>query len=526
MARLHEHQAKAILAGAGIAIPRGRVARSPEEAAEAARDLGGRVVVKIQAFTTGRKAMGGVAFADNADEAAAQAHRMLGMSVGQFPVTEVLVEECLPPEREFFVSLTVDDKARAPLLLLAASGGSGIEERAREVSRIPCSVHAGPDSAALAAFTDAHGLTGATRAAFLDTMGRLFTAAREADARSLEVNPLAIVAGGRLVALDGRATIDDYAVFRHPEFGIEIARELDHPPTELERIAYRVEQEDHRGTFFFAQMAAKPAPPPEPGSRGLVGFHGAGGGGSMMAMDALVNEGYTNANFTDTSGNPSAAKVYRAARIILMQPGLCGYFGSGSGVASQEQFWSAYGLAKAFWELDLDIPAVIRLGGNTEDRAVAILHAAAKGLRARVEGYRKTDTPSFIAARFAELVREGRERRSDGATEGLWKPRAPRRPSFVGTAGAVSFPIVGGTLWIDGAAWREHAPAIIAQSSGLLRDDGGRPALAVTPEELVKKDSELIGCEVECRTMGVEGVFVELDIPGLDHLTAEGAELR
>jgi len=516
MARLHEYQAKAILAGAGIAIPRGRVARSPDEAAEAARDLGGRVVVKIQAFTTGRKAMGGVAFADNADEAAAQAHRMLGISVGQFPVTEVLVEERLPPEREFFVSLTVDDKARAPLLLLAASGGSGIEERAREVSRIPCSVHAGPDGAALAAFTDAHGLTGETRAAFLDTMGRLFTAAKQADARSLEVNPLAIVAGGRLVALDGRATIDDYAVFRHPEFGIEIARELDHPPTELERIAYRVEQEDHRGTFFFAQMAAKPAPPPEPGSRGLVGFHGAGGGGSMMAMDALVNEGYTNANFTDTSGNPSAAKVYRAARIILMQRGLCGYFGSGSGVASQEQFWSAYGLAKAFWELDLDIPAVIRLGGNTEDRAVAILHAAAKGLRARVEGYRKTDTPSAIAARFAELVSQSQAP--------PWKPRAPRRPSFVGGAGAVSFPIVGGTLWIDGASWREHAPAIVAQSSGLLRNDRGTPALAVAPEELVKKDSELIACEVECRNMGIEGVFVELDIPGLDHLTTENTE--
>jgi succinyl-CoA synthetase beta subunit len=86
----------------------------------------------------------------------------------------------------------------------------------------------------------------------------------------------------------------------------------------------------------------------------------------MMSMDAIVNAGFTIANFTDTSGNPSASKVYRAARIILAQPDLVGYFGSGSGVASQEQYWSAYGLAKAFWELDLDIPAVIRLGGNTE----------------------------------------------------------------------------------------------------------------------------------------------------------------
>ena len=155
-------------------------------------------------------------------------------------------------------------------------------------------------------------------------------------------------------------------------------------------------------------------------SKGLVGFHGAGGGGSMMSMDAIVNAGFTIANFTDTSGNPSASKVYRAARIILAQPDLVGYFGSGSGVASQEQYWSAYGLAKAFWELDLDIPAVIRLGGNTEDRAVDILHRMSNLLRAPVEGYRKTDTPATIAARFAELV--------GNAGGAKWKPRTPARP--------------------------------------------------------------------------------------------------
>ena len=142
-----------------------------------------------------------------------------------------------------------------------------------------------------------------------------------------------------------------------------------------------------------------------------------------MSMDAIVNAGFTIANFTDTSGNPSASKVYRASRIILAQPDLVGYFGSGSGVASQEQYWSAYGLAKAFWELDLDIPAVIRLGGNTEDRAVDILRRMSKLLRAPVEGYRKTDAPAMIAERFAKLVADA------GGTK--WKPRAPRVPKFV-----------------------------------------------------------------------------------------------
>lgn len=509
MARLHEHQGKAILRRFGIETPRGAVASSGEQAFRAAKEVGCPCVVKIQAWTTGRAAMGGVAMAKSPEEAREAAARMLAMKVGQFPVSEVLVEERLPIAREFFVSFTVDDRERAPVLLLAAAGGSGVEERASEVRRIHCAVAGGPTESDLHAAAGGLGLEARTRDALVGVIRSLFGVARSVEARSLEINPLVATSDGRIVALDCRMTIDDAAVFRHPELGIEIARELDHPPTELERIAYRVEQEDHRGTFFFAQMNAEPAA----GSKGLVGFHGAGGGGSMMSMDAITNAGFTIANFTDTSGNPSAAKVYRAARIILMQPGLCGYFGSGSGVASQEQFWSAYGLSKAFWEMDLDIPAVIRLGGNTEDRAVEILHESAKGLRAPVEGYKKTDPPAKIAERFAELVAY-RSRDRQGAVS-PWQPRPPRRPAFVGTKSAVSFPIKGGRVWIDAAAWPRVSAAITSRATGLLRDDAGKPALAVASEELMGKDSELIACEVECRNAGVEGVFVELDIPSL-----------
>ncbi|MFN0134051.1 MAG: ATP-grasp domain-containing protein [Phycisphaerales bacterium] len=516
MARLHEYQGKAILAAHGLVVPRGAAASTPDQAADIARRLAGSVVVKIQAWTTGRAALGGVGFADTPDQTADLARRMLGMKVGNFPVTHVLVEERLPIARELFVSLTIDDRERAPVILVSLHGGSGIEERAREVERLVCDPVHGPDAARLRAFIGASDIAPAAREPVACAIERLFAAARAIEARSLEINPLAILTDGRVVAADCRLTVDDYAVFRHPELGIDIARELDHPPTELERIAYAVEQADHRGTFYFAQMnwvdrrspsieavTAVPA-----ASKGLIGFHGAGGGGSMMSMDAITAEGFTIANFCDTSGNPSPAKVYRAARIILSQPGLVGYFGSGSGVANQEQFWSAYGLAKAFWELDLSIPAVIRLGGNTEDRAVDILQSACKGLPAPVEGYKKNDPPAKIAARFAALVAEHR-----GAP---WSPHAPRRPAFVGTRDALSFPIKHGTLWLDPAAWRAHGPAIAARSSGLLRDDAGRPALAVSAEELATKDSELIACEVECRRDGVEGLFVELPVAGVD----------
>ena len=508
MARLHEYQGKAILAANGFRIPRGRAASTPDGAVAAAKELGGEVVIKIQAWTTGRAGIGGIAFAKKPDEARAQAERMLAMKVGQFPVEAVLVEEKINIDREFFLSFAIDDAARAPMIIFSAGGGSGIEERAASTKRIPCDVNRGPLDSAVSEAVLSCGLSPKQTNDLAESIRKLFHAARSVEARSLEINPLVLTKKAEFIAADCRITIDDYAVGRHPDLGIEIAREFDHPPTPLERIAYAIEQNDHRGTFYFAQLATAAAKD----SKGLVGFHGAGGGGSMMSMDAIVNAGFTIANFTDTSGNPSASKVYRAARIILAQPDLVGYFGSGSGVASQEQYWSAYGLAKAFWELDLDIPAVIRLGGNTEDRAVEILRRMSKLLRAPVEGYRKSDTPAKIAARFAELVSE--------AGGGKWKPRLPRSFEFVKQKTAAKLNVKGGRVWIDMAKWPQNRAAIQEYSGGLIVDKGGKPIAALSPEDFAGKDSELLACDVECRLAGVDGFYLEIDIPGLDELNA------
>ncbi len=506
MARLHEYQGKQILAANGFKIPRGQAATNPEEAVAAAKELGSEVVVKIQAWTTGRAAIGGVAFAKKPDDVRAHSKRMLAMKVGQFPVEAVLVEEKIDIDREFFISFAIDDTARAPVIIFAGGGGTGIEERAAATRRIPCAVNRGPLESAVDEAVASCGLSAKNAKQLNDSIRKLFVAARSVEARSLEINPLVLTKSGEFVAADCRIMIDDYAVGRHPDLGIEIAREFDHPPTPLERIAYAVEQNDHRGTFYFAQLATTASN----GSKGLVGFHGAGGGGSMMSMDAIVNAGFTIANFTDTSGNPSASKVYRAARIILAQPDLLGYFGSGSGVASQEQYWSAYGLAKAFWELDLNIPGVIRLGGNTEDRAVDILRRMSKLLRAPVEGYRKSDTPAKIAARFAKLVGE--------AKETTWKPRLPRAPKFVRDPSATRLPVKNGRVWIDNARWAEIRPAVETHSGGLIVDRQGAPAAALSGDEFATKDSELLACDVECRLAGIEGFYLELDVPGLNEL--------
>jgi succinyl-CoA synthetase beta subunit len=514
MARLHEHQGKAILAANGFKIPRGRAALTPDEAVAVAKELadgpanagGGEVVIKIQAWTTGRAGIGGVAFAKKPDDIRAHAARMLAMKVGQFSVEAVLVEEKIDIEREFFLSFAIDDAARAPVIIFAGGGGSGIEERATSTRRIACDVNRGPLDSAVGEAAASCGLSPAHATQLAESIQKLFDAARSVEARSLEINPLVLTRDGEFVAADCRITIDDYAVARHPELNIEIAREFDHPPTALERVAYAAEQSDHRGTFYFAQLATAAAKD----SKGLVGFHGAGGGGSMMSMDAIVNAGFTIANFTDTSGNPSASKVYRASRIILAQPGLVGYFGSGSGVASQEQYWSAYGLAKAFWELDLDIPAVIRLGGNTEDRAVDILRRMSKLLRAPIEGYRKTDAPATIAARFAELVANA------GGTK--WKPRMQRMPDFVRSPSAKAFPVKGGRVWIDTARWPEIRGFVESQTGGLIVDRAKAPFVTVPSEEFATKDSELLACSVESRLAGIEGFYLQLDVEGLDEL--------
>ncbi|HQY87013.1 MAG TPA: acetate--CoA ligase family protein, partial [Tepidisphaeraceae bacterium] len=292
MARLHEYQGKQLLSQHGVAIPRGAVASRAEEAAAVAKSVGGPVVLKIQAWMTGRAAIGGIAFADTPEQAAQHASRLLQMRVGQFPITQVLVEEKLSLARELFISFFIDDTQRRPMMLISFAGGTDIESRAGQVHKLECDLQTGPNPAALKSALAESDLSPNARDAVAKSVNSIFSLARSIEARSVEINPLAITSDGRVVAADCRITVDDYAVFRHPELGIEIARELDHPPTALERIAYAVEQDDHRGTFYFAQLATIAAPD----SRGFVGFHGAGGGGSMMSMDAITNEGFTIAN--------------------------------------------------------------------------------------------------------------------------------------------------------------------------------------------------------------------------------------
>jgi succinyl-CoA synthetase beta subunit len=507
VARLYEYQSKKLLKEGGVRVPEGEVAFSVAEAREIARRIGRPVVLKIQVWLTGRAGLGGIQFADTPDEAAEKAGRMIGMKVRNFVVDRILVEEKLVLKAEYFAGLVMDDARKCPVLIFSAVGGTGVEEIARlhpeKISSLPIDVSTGLREFEARNLVRRAGLSGGPMMQAAELLTKLYKVARSKDARSAEINPLVLAADDAIYAADCHLVVDDYAVYRHPELGIEVAREFDRPPTELEKIAYKVEEKDYRGTFYFFQMTEAIGPEDK-----VIGFHGAGGGGSMMSMDAVLARGFKLANFCDTSGNPPASKVYRAARIILSQPGIRGYFASGSGVASQEQYHSARGLIKAFTEERLAVPAVIRLGGNCEEDAIRILADYGRGLAGKVEGYGRDDSPEFCAGRLEELIRAGGEARHEV------RPSAEFQPAD----GAYAFMTLTGRIFIDRAKCGTCASKGCVGACGpkILKLEDGRPALAIPPEDAKKgKCTECLACEIFCRFHEKAAIDLHLPIPGL-----------
>jgi succinyl-CoA synthetase beta subunit len=511
VSRLHESQGKALLQRFDIRVPVGGVADTPQAARTLAEGIGGPVVVKAQLWITGRAGVGGIRFAVDPDGAERAAADLLGSAAGRFTVERVLVEERLAIERELFVAITIDDRARAPLIVFAGSGGSGIEEAAHSeaanIVRQAVDVRRGFDERQALALVRQAGEGGELADALAELLPRLYRAARSYDAQTLEINPLALTTAGELVAIDCRFTIDDNAVYRHPELGIEVAREFDHPITQLERIAWEVERSDYRGTFYFVELG-----PEADDEAPRVGFHGSGGGGAMLAMDALLAQGLCPADFVDTSGNPPASKVYRAACIVLAQPGIRGYFASGSGVASQEQFHSARGLAKAFLEAPLAVPAVLRLGGNAEERALSILQQVGALLDVPLEGYGKDDGIEACAARMGELI--------DSFQPALAPPRRREPPQAVRPYRFET--VSGGTVTLDHAACLECVNKVCIESCApqILVLEGDVPVLGIGFDEAKRGGcTECLACDVTCYLEGNRGGYVSLPIAGLGAAT-------
>jgi succinyl-CoA synthetase beta subunit len=514
MARIFEYQGKDLLSACKINVPEGSAARTPQQAVEAFEKLRKPVVIKAQTWTTGRAATGGIKFAESAEEVREAASLILGSSIKGFAVSEVRVEEKLAIEKEFYAGIVIDDNRKQPLLLFSSVGGTGIEEIAAlhpdKVVKYPIDIVEGLEEFRARDLVRGTGISGKLQMDLASLLVRLYKLCRSYEMRSMEINPLVLTSEGKIYAADCHMAIDDYAVFRHPELGIEIARDLSNPPSELDIIAFNVEKGDYRGTFYFIQLERDFSI-----DENYVGFHGAGGGGSMMSMDAILSKGFKIANFCDTSGNPPASKVYRAARIILSQRNIIGYFGSGSGVASQEQFHSARGLIKAFLEENIQVPAVIRLGGNQEEKAMEIFSRFGRRIEVPIECYGK-DTSAVECAERLKIL-----------SDSTGRPVSPINPkSAVQVNKSYSFKTVtGGEISFDYDKCVACESKVCCEECipKILKLDQGRPVLAIDLQDAAKgKCIECLACELECLDRGRGGAHIELPIPGLEEYRKGG----
>ena len=413
MARLYEYQGKQLLKAAKVPVPQGEVATTPQEARKIAEKIGKPIAIKSQIWAGGRGKAGGIKFAQNPSEAEKLASELLGFEIKNLKVEKVLVEEKLNIDKEYYVGVIIDAsrEVRAPVVMFSTEGGMDIEA-------VPSEKIAQMTVDVLRGFRLYDALNLAVKlkvpTQFLPSIAQaimgLYQTFKGYNCRTAEINPLVLTKDGKVLAGDCRMAIDDSSVFRHPELGIDVAREAPTPPTELDKIAWQIEEGDLRGTCYIAQMV------PEIKGLNYVGYHGIGGGGAILGVDALNRQGLKIANYADTSGNPTAAKVYRAAKVIINQPGIEGYMLGGFIVANQEQWHHAHGIVKALRE-ELPkrpgFPCVILLCGNKEKESLEILKEGTKDLPGRIEiyGSDKVYETEFLAKRMKALILEYRKDR-------------------------------------------------------------------------------------------------------------------
>jgi succinyl-CoA synthetase beta subunit len=360
--KIHEYQAKAILARYGVTTPRGDVAFTKEEAREAARRLKSQVcVVKAQIHAGGRGKGGGVKLARSADETAEIASQILGMNLvtaqtgpqGRI-VKRLLIEEGLDIKRELYLGLLIDRETGRPVFMASAAGGMEIEQVAKENpgailrEHIHPAVGLQPYQARKIAF--GLGLTGEQATGATPFFQALYRAFIDTDASMVEINPCVVTGDGKLVALDAKITFDDNALFRHKD--LRELRDLDEEdPLEVEASKYGLNYIKLDGTV--ACMVN-------------------GAGLAMATMDIIKYTGGSPANFLDVGGGATADQVKNAFHILLSDPEVRAVFiNIFGGILRCDVL--ATGVVAAAKDLHVKIPIVVRMEGTNVERGQQIL---------------------------------------------------------------------------------------------------------------------------------------------------------
>jgi succinyl-CoA synthetase beta subunit len=359
--KIHEYQAKAILAKYNVPVPRGEVAYTVEEAEAAAKKIGGSVVVKAQIHAGGRGKGGGVKIAKNATEAAEIAKKMIGMTLvthqtgpeGRL-VQRLLIEETLPIDRELYLGIVLDRSLGVPVFMASSEGGMDIEEVAEKTPHLilkePLLPGLGlqPFQARKLAF--GMGIPAATVNAAAAAMSALVTANDAIDGSLAEINPFILTKDGKVYALDAKINIDDNALYRHKDL-LELRDFNEEDPLEVEASRFGLNYIKLEGTI--ACMVN-------------------GAGLAMATMDIIKYAGGQPANFLDVGGGANAEQIKNAFRILLSDASvkavLINIFG---GILRCDTL--ANGVIAAARELEIKIPVVVRMEGTNVELGQQLL---------------------------------------------------------------------------------------------------------------------------------------------------------
>ncbi|HZB85039.1 MAG TPA: ADP-forming succinate--CoA ligase subunit beta [Gaiellaceae bacterium] len=377
---LYEYQGKQLFARFGIPVSEGRVAASAEEARAAAEELGGQIVVKAQVLTGGRGKAGGIKLAETPEEAGARAGEILGMDIRGHTVRKVWIERASDIAREYYLSVTFDRGEKKPLFMLTTQGGVDIEEVAEKTPEALARLHVDP----LVGFQPYQARWLCFTAGVDDPneqkqviaiVGKLYDAFVGADAMLCEINPLIVTPAQEVKALDSKFTVDDNALFRHPDVAEMHDVEAADPQERLAR---------EKGVTYVKLD-------------GEVGILGNGAGLVMSTLDVIDQVGGSPANFCDLGGGGDAEGVVDALEVITTDPQVKAIlFNIFGGITRCDEV--ARGILEALERMTIEHPIVVRLDGTNAEEGRRLLTEAAP------ENVHVEETMLSAAERVVELA--------------------------------------------------------------------------------------------------------------------------
>ena len=382
---LFEYQARDLFEANGVPVLGGAVATTPEEAKAAAEKFGGKVVVKAQVKIGGRGKAGGVKVAENPDETFEKAKAILGMDIKGHLVRKVMIAQAAPIESEYYLAILLDRAARSFLVMASVAGGMDIEEVAHKTPEKLARVHVDPniglDKNRALEIIKKGAFPAEVQDAVADVLLKLWETFQKSDATLVEVNPLVKTADGRIIALDGKVTLDDNANFRHPDYESLIDHAATNP---LEALA---KEKD----LNYVKL------------EGEVGVIGNGAGLVMSTLDVVAyageKYGVKPANFLDIGGGASAQVMADGLSIILGDRAVRSVFVNVfGGITACDAVANGIIQALAMLGDKASKPLVVRLDGNNVLEGRRILNEAKHPLVEQVE------TMNGAAARAAELA--------------------------------------------------------------------------------------------------------------------------